>query len=46
MPKKPQENSIIDQQRSKRNIECDEDITFLLVGQEITQMYHTKLQVK
>jgi len=32
MPKKPYKNSTIDQQRSKRNIEHDEDITFLLNG--------------
>jgi len=46
MPKKPYKNSTIDQQRNKRNIECDEDITFFLVGQGVTQMYHIKLQVK
>jgi len=35
-----------DWQRGKGNIERDEDITFLLVGWKITQMYHIKLQVK
>jgi hypothetical protein len=39
-------NSIIDQQRSKRNVKCDENITFSLVGEEIAQMYHVKLQMK
>jgi hypothetical protein len=34
MPKKPQKNSTLDQQ--KRDIERDEDITFLLVGQSVT----------
>jgi hypothetical protein len=29
--------------KKKKNIECDEDITFLLVGQVIAQMYHIKL---
>jgi len=33
----------IDQQISKRNIDSDEDITFLLMGQGITQIYHIKL---
>jgi len=46
MPKKPKENSTIDRQRSKINIKCDENTTFILMGQEITQMYRTKLQVK
>jgi len=32
MSKKPKENSIIDRQRSKINIKCDENITFILVG--------------
>ncbi len=34
MPKKPKKNSTMDLQRSKKNIEYDEDI--FLVGQEIT----------
>jgi hypothetical protein len=32
-----------DRQRGKGNIERDEDITFLLVGRKVTQMYHIKL---
>jgi len=35
MPKKPQRNSTLD--RQKRDVERDEDITFLLVGQGVTQ---------
>jgi hypothetical protein len=46
MPKKPYKNSTIDRQSGKRNIERDENITFLLVGRKITQIYHIKLQVK
>jgi hypothetical protein len=43
MPKKAAKISTIDQQKNKRNIKCDEDMTFLLVVQGITQMYHIKL---
>jgi hypothetical protein len=34
MPKKPYKNSTLDWQ--KRDVEHDEDITFLLVGQNVT----------
>jgi len=34
MPKKPLKNSTLD--RQKRDVECDEDIIFLLVGQSVT----------
>jgi hypothetical protein len=32
--------------RSKGNVLCDEDINFLLVGEEIAQMYHIKFLMK
>jgi hypothetical protein len=35
MAKKSLKSYIIDQQKNKGNIECDEDITLFLMGEEI-----------
>jgi hypothetical protein len=35
MPKKPYKNSTLDRQKRK-DVECDEDIPFLLMGQGVT----------